>query len=262
MINFEQEVIEQSHRVPVLVDFWAPWCGPCQFLGPILEKLAGEAQNQWVLVKVNTDEQPDWAQRYQVRGIPAVKLFHQGKVIAEFTGALPEFQLRQWLDKHLPNPLRDQLQELSRRLLEPDWQESTQAVQEVYNQHHQLPAAQLLYSLLLLRQGQIDAATLLLKNCHSQQFEDIERKEHLLHILEFLQSKPEGAAAQALEQAKQAWQQNKLDDLLEKLIQSVMLDKKFQNELPRRATLSLFKILGEDHPLSRQYRRRFDMALY
>ncbi len=103
--DFQQDVIETSRRKPVLVDFWAPWCGPCRMLSPTLDRLARESKGAWRLVKINTDQHPDLATRYEVRGIPAVKLFVNGAVAAEFVGALPEHAVRQWLDEHLPGPM-------------------------------------------------------------------------------------------------------------------------------------------------------------
>lgn len=99
---FQREVLDKSHDKPVVVDFWAPWCGPCRVLGPTIEKLARESGGRWRLVKVNTDGQPGLSQAYGVRGIPAVKLFVDGAVAGEFTGALPEAEVRRWLDAHLP----------------------------------------------------------------------------------------------------------------------------------------------------------------
>lgn len=101
--RFQREVLDKSREKPVLVDFWAPWCGPCRVLGPTLDRLARASEGRWRLVKINTDRHQALAQHYGVRGIPSVKLFVDGGVVAEFTGALPEPALRRWLDEHLPS---------------------------------------------------------------------------------------------------------------------------------------------------------------
>jgi len=99
--NFEQEVIEKSNEVPVVVDFWAPWCSPCIMLGPIIEKLAEEYNGKFILAKLNVDENPEISAKYRVMSIPSVKIFKNGEVSDEFIGLLPEDSIREWLDKNL-----------------------------------------------------------------------------------------------------------------------------------------------------------------
>lgn len=122
LATFENDVINASMLAPVLVDFWAPWCGPCKTLGPMLERLEAESAGKWKLVKVNVDENQELAQHFQVRSIPHVIAFADGQAVDQFIGVLPEGQLREFLDKLVPDGA-----EAERRAAQSAWAEGNKA---------------------------------------------------------------------------------------------------------------------------------------
>lgn len=99
--DFDEKVIEQSKKVPVVIDFWASWCMPCLMLSPALEKFADEYDGKFILAKLNVDENPIVSQKYGIMSIPSVKMFKDGKVVDEFIGALPEQMIKSWLEKNI-----------------------------------------------------------------------------------------------------------------------------------------------------------------
>jgi putative thioredoxin len=112
--TFRRDVLDKSYEVPVVVDFWAAWCGPCRSLGPLLVKLAGEAGGSWVLAKVDVDSNQRLAAAAGIQGIPAVRAFKDGKQVAEFVGALPEAQVREWLRQLGPSAVDIELEAAQR----------------------------------------------------------------------------------------------------------------------------------------------------
>lgn len=170
--NFQQDVLQRSHQVPVVVDFWAPWCGPCQSLGPLLEKLTAEYAGAFTLAKINTDEEQLIASQFGVRSLPTVVLLYQGQIVDHFVGAQSEGEIRALLEKHIgpppaagdDDPEQDWRQSLSG--LPPAAQVEALRAQLATNPEQSELQAQLADA--LLRQGEIEEARKLLAGLDAQ----------------------------------------------------------------------------------------------
>lgn len=160
---FATAVLDESRRRPVVVDFWAPWCGPCRTLGPILERAAVAAGGAFLLAKVNVDEDPEVAARYGIQGIPAVKAYEGGEVIDEFVGALPEARVRAWLDGLVPGPADEALAEGLRLAASGDRAKARAALERALSLEPTLVEATLALGELEQADGRADAARTLLE---------------------------------------------------------------------------------------------------
>ena len=263
-INFNSDVIQKSYEVPVVVDFWAEWCGPCRVLGPVIEALAAEAHGKWNLVKINTEIYQEIAMKYQIRSIPAVKMFHKGEVIAEFMGALPRFQIEKWLEQHLPNPDQEGL-----KLILKDWdkqqaEQLADRIQNFLNEHPEIPEAKLRLALATIGIDPIKARLELDQVSLGNNPALLEAVEDVSSLLELMEANAEESQflSETISEAQNALREWDWETAIQALIQAVMLDKNYANELPRRASIAIFRLLGHTHELSKKYQRKFDMALY
>lgn len=151
--TFDSEVLERSFEAPVLVDFWAEWCGPCRALAPVLETIANERAGSVLIAKVDTEAEPSLAKRYEVRSIPAIKLFINGKVAGGFIGALPGSQIRGFLDTHIPSPIEDAFAK-AMSLAESDPAAARRGLREVVELDEAHAGAHLALARMALAQGE------------------------------------------------------------------------------------------------------------
>lgn len=261
-LDFKQSVIERSHTLPIVVDFWASWCGPCQFLGPVIEALAQEAKGRWELVKVNTDENQDISNQYKIRSIPAVKMFYRGEVIAEFVGNLPKHQIIKWLDENIPDKRKEKLTEIISKLNQGNHETVMRELELFVQAYPDLKEGQVWLAAEKVFENAEEAIELVedIKIGH-ELFELAEDVRNLAHLMEFDQD-GNPKLDEKLELAQNALRQRDKETAIQNLIEAVMLDKTYQGDLPRKATVALFHLLGDQHEITRKYRKRFDMALY
>jgi putative thioredoxin len=264
--DFEYEVIAFSHQTPVVVDFWAEWCAPCRTLGPILERLAEEAQGAFRLAKVDVDANPNLAIRFGVRSIPAVKAFRDGQVVSEFVGAIPEAKAREFLRSLAPSQT-DLLLEKGQSLLEShEWKQAENCFQQFLAKNPNHPAGRLGLMKAVLMQGRVQEALSLMEDFPpSKEYAAVETIHPMIDALAALSRSPgypenplEAAYWNALWLIRRGNYPAAMDGLLDILRQ----DKHFRSGEPRKLILALFEILGDQSPLTQQYRRELAMVLF
>ncbi len=262
--TFETEVLQATQ--PVLVDFWAPWCGPCRTLGPVLEKLARENDKAWMLAKVNTDEHPELSMEYGIRGIPAVKLFVEGQVVNEFTGALPEFTVRKWLDEALPSETKKHLAQAEAALNTNRSDIAERLLRQVLADEPDNPKARMLLAQLLAFRDPAEASALAQGAATEPGFVQIQQAiqtvARLRHLKDHPDELPDEDGKALYLTALEALARRDFDIALTHLIEILQKNRYYDDDGARKAGIAIFTLLGPDHSVTRKHRRTFDMWLY
>jgi putative thioredoxin len=263
--TFENEVVLRSHQVLVLVDFWAPWCGPCHMLTPILERQAIEAGGAFRLAKINVDENPNLAIRYGVQGIPAVKAFLDGEVVSEFMGAQPESQVKRFITDLVPSPERQELEEAHSLLVTRHWHEAEEAFRQVFLADDTNAEAALGFLKALLMQGKgAEALKVLDRFPAGKEWAVAETYKPLATILVETEQAPKDSdpLAARLHQAIRLIGRSNLPAAMDGLLSIIREEKRYRDDLPRKLMIALFSLLGDDDPLTQEYRQELASVLF
>ncbi len=274
--NFAEAVIERSRQVPVLVDFWAEWCGPCQMLMPVLSRLADEYGGRFVLAKVNTDAEQGLAMRYGIRGIPALKLFRHGEVVEEMVGVQPEGAIRAMIDRHIERPA-DRVREEARAAVRAGAPETAVALlRKALDEEPDYAPLRLDLAAALAAAGRFDEAEETFRSLPPDVREGAEGKA-LAARLTFARAVAEAPARERLEAA---WREGSAGSAelyalaahrivageheagLELLLELLKRDPGFRDGAARKAVLAAFDLLGGEGDLVQRYRKRLFALLH
>jgi putative thioredoxin len=267
--NFQAVILEGSMVQPVLVDFWAEWCQPCKTLMPMLAKLADEYQGAFLLAKINTEQQQELAGQFQIRSIPACKLFVNGQMADEFTGALPEEQIRAFLDKHIPRESDNLVEQAQQLLLQGDADAAADLIAQALKEDPSNSRAIIAFAQLKASLGESDAAQQALDSLPEDEqkkpevaamraqivFDEVTINAPPQEELEKIVAADAGNSEARYQLAAQLVMHNQLEAALDQLMILLQKDRGYGDDAARKAMIRVFDILGE-HPIATKYRSR------
>lgn len=264
--DFEFQVLAYSQEIPVLVDFWAPWCAPCRVLSPILEKLAEEAQGGFRLAKVNVDENSNLSKRYQVHSIPAVKAFREGRIVAEFSGLRPENQVREFLRSIAPSASDLAIEKGNSLLQMRQARQAELAFREALAEDNNHPVALLGLCRSLLQQGLGRHSLEILKQFPASR--EYNSAQALLPLAEALassqddQEETENPLDAAFQRAVRLIQRGNIEAALDGLLDILREEKRYRNGKAKQLILAVFELRGETDPITQNYRSELASVLF
>lgn len=272
--NFQQAVVEPCQEVPVVVDFWAPWCAPCRALGPVLERLTNERKGRVILAKVNTEEAPELAGYFRISAIPAVKVFYQGRIVHQFEGVLPEDDLRELFDQLAPDADPALTQAQAAEGAAPA--QAEQQYRALTEQQPDNAEARLGLARALLAQDKLDEIEAVLEpvEASGDVGAEADRIKALAFLVRAARDLPDEASlarkasadpkdAQArLELGVRQAARGEYEKALATLFSAAELDFKLATGKAREAMVKVFYALGTSHALANEYRGKLARLLY
>lgn len=252
-MDFQKDVIEKSFQIPVVVDFWAPWCGPCRVLGPIIEKLAEEQKGLWELVKINTEEEEELSVKYDIMSIPNVKMFYRGEIRHEFLGSLPKQKIQEWLQKVLPSPGLMALD----KILNDNPNPTIEDLEELLKKYPDSEEIAFVLSQILLWEHPEHASELVANFKMSSPF--YKKAENVKDIASFLATETNDEEVSNLQKLLRS---SNLSEAIPEMINILHKDNNAADGKLAKAAVGIFSLLGNQHPLSKEHRKKLDMVLW